>query len=137
MAKTKTKPISYANIACFPKRYVPNGTYNINMKCHTVESYTTYFDAANYDMDWVNIFILYIYSMLHLVLDFGSKQVDVINCPTEKRTELATKKVPYPTRAHKIFDGIPSDKKVKKGVHACKRLMLSTSVGDKKKKKID
>ena len=75
--------------------------------------------------------------MLNLVLDFDSKQVYVIKCPTDKRTELATKKVPYPTPAHKIFDGIPSDKKVKKGVHACKRLMLSTSVGDKKKKKID
>ena len=54
--------------------------------------------------------------MLHskVLLDFDSKQVDVINCPTDKRTELATKKVPYLTPAHKIFDGIPSNKKVKK-----------------------
>ena len=47
-------------------------------------------------------------------LDFDSKQVDAINCPTDKRTQLATKKVPYPTPAHKIFDGISSNKKVKK-----------------------
>ena len=47
-----------------------------------------------------------------VLLDFDSKQVIVINCPTDKRTELATKKVPYPTPAHKIFDGIPSNKKV-------------------------
>ena len=62
-----------------------------------------------------NIFILYIYRMPHSkALDFDSKQEDVINCATDKRTELATKKVPYPTPAHKIFDGIPSNKKVKK-----------------------
>ena len=28
-------------------------------------------------------------------LDFDAKQEDVINCATDKRTELATKKVPY------------------------------------------
>jgi hypothetical protein len=75
--------------------------------------------------------------MLHLVLDFDSKQVDVINCPTDKRTEAATKKVPYPTPAHKIFDGIPSNKKVQKGVRAGNTLMLSNGADDKKKKKID
>jgi hypothetical protein len=47
-------------------------------------------------------------------LDFGPKQGDEINCATDKRTELATKKVPYPTPPHKIFDGISSNKKVKK-----------------------
>lgn len=29
-----------------------------------------------------------------------------INPPTDKRTELAVKKVPFPTPAHKIFDGL-------------------------------
>ena len=48
-----------------------------------------------------------------VLLDFDSKEEDVINRATDKRTQLATKKVPYPTPAHKIFDGIPS-KKVKK-----------------------
>ena len=70
-------------------------------------------------------------------LDFDSKQEDVINCATNKRPELATKKVPYPTPAHKIFDGIPSNKKVKKGVRAGNKLMLSNGADDKKKKKID
>ena len=35
-----------------------------------------------------------------------------IICPTDKRTEQATKKVPNPTPAHKIFDGVkPTNKK--------------------------
>ena len=70
-------------------------------------------------------------------LDFESKQVDVINCPTDKRTQSATKKVPYPTPAHKIFDGIPSNKKVKKAVHTGNKLLLSNGAHDKKKKKND
>ena len=75
--------------------------------------------------------------MLHSkVLDFDSKQEDVINCATDKRTELATKKVPYPTPAHKIFDGIPS-KKVKKAVHTGNKLLLSNGADDKKEKKIE
>ena len=68
-------------------------------------------------------------------LDFDSKQVDAINCPTDKRTQLATKKVPYPTPAHKIFDGIPSNKKVKKAVHTGNKLLLSNGADEKKKKK--
>ena len=68
-------------------------------------------------------------------LDFESKQVDVINCPTDKRTQLATKRVPYPTPAHKIFDGIPSSKKVKKAVHTGNNLLLNNGADDKKKKK--
>ena len=70
-------------------------------------------------------------------LDFESKQVDVINCPTDKRTQLATKKVPYPTPAHKIFDGIPSNKKVKKAFHTGNKLLLNNGADDKKKKKND
>ena len=61
-------------------------------------------------------------------LDFNSKKEDVINRATDKRTQLATKKVPYPTPAHKIFDGIPSNKKVKKKlfIHVinCCRVMV-------------
>ena len=68
-------------------------------------------------------------------LDFDSKQVDEINCATYKRTELATKKVPFPTPAHKIFDGIPSNKKVKKAVHTGNKLLLSNGADEKKKKK--
>ena len=34
------------------------------------------------------------------------EQENEINCPTDKRTEKATKKVPNPTPPHKIFDGI-------------------------------
>ena len=68
-------------------------------------------------------------------LDFDSIQVHEINCATDKRTELATKKVPYPTPTHKIFDGIPSNKKVKKAVHTCNKLVLSNGADDKKKKK--
>jgi hypothetical protein len=64
-----------------------------------------------------------------------STQEDVINCATNKRPELATKKVPYPTPAHKIFDGIPSNKKVKKAVHTGNKLLLSNGADDKKKKK--
>jgi hypothetical protein len=76
--------------------------------------------------------------MLHLVLDFDSKQVDEINSATDKRPELATKKVPYPTPAHKIFDCIPSNKKViKKAVHTGNKLLLSNGADDKKKKKND
>ena len=67
-------------------------------------------------------------------LDFESKQVDVINCPTDKRTQLATKRVPYPTPAHKIFEGI-SNKKVKKAVHTGNNLLLNNGADDKKKKK--
>ena len=65
-------------------------------------------------------------------LDFDSKQVDEINCATNKRTELATKKVPYPTPPHKIFDGI-SNKKVKKAVHTGNKLLLNNGADDKKK----
>jgi hypothetical protein len=75
--------------------------------------------------------------MLHLVLDFDSKQVDEINCAADKRTELATKKMPYPTPAHKIFDGIPSNKKVKKAVHTCNKLLLSNGADDNNNKKTD
>ena len=35
-----------------------------------------------------------------------------INCPTDKRTEHATKKVPNPTPAHKIFDGMKPTNKI-------------------------
>ena len=66
-------------------------------------------------------------------LDFDAKQEDVINCATDKRTELATKKVPYPTPPHKIFDGI-SNRKVKKAVTGNK-LLLKDGSDDKKKSK--
>ena len=65
-------------------------------------------------------------------LDFDAKQEDVINCATDKRTELATKKVPYPTPPHKIFDGV-SNRKVKKAVTGNK-LLLKYGSDDKKKK---
>ena len=55
-----------------------------------------------------------------------------INCPTDKRTEHATKKVPNPTPAHKIFDGVkPTNKKFSKSVKNNKKenntnIMLNT-----------
>jgi hypothetical protein len=74
--------------------------------------------------------------MLHSkLLDFDSKQVDEINCAIDKRTELAFEKVPYPTPAHKIFDGIPSNEKGKKAVHTGKKVRVSNGADDKKKKK--
>jgi hypothetical protein len=67
-------------------------------------------------------------------LDFDSKQEDVINCATDRRTDLATKKVPYPTPPHKIFDGI-SNRKVKKAVTGNKLLLNNSADGKKKVKR--
>ena len=38
-------------------------------------------------------------------MDQDKEQEHNINCPTDKRTEKAHKKVPNPTPPHKIFDG--------------------------------
>jgi hypothetical protein len=52
LARTKIKPVSYANIACYEKCYVPNNTFNINIKCDTMESYSTIYASENYDIEW-------------------------------------------------------------------------------------
>jgi hypothetical protein len=59
LARTKIKPVSYANIACFGKCYVPNNTYNIKITCDTVETYSSVYGAEDYDVDWSSLSVSY------------------------------------------------------------------------------